>query len=109
MERGIILDGKEVRLVANGATPRIYRGLFRKDVFVGMANAVDENGNLLDAEVFENLAFTMAMQGGSVSTGTKIEDWLASMENPLAIVDAAADIMAIWTADTETTSEEKKE
>ena len=83
--------------------------MFKKDVFAGMANAVDQDGVILDFEVFENLAYCMAVQGGSVSTGTKIEEWLAEMEDPLAIVHAAGDIMAMWVDENETTSTAKKE
>lgn len=109
MERSITIDGKELRLVTNGATPRIYRGLFRKDVFADMARAVDEDGTIHDSEVFENLAFCMAMQGGSVSTGAKIEDWLAGFGRPLAIMEAAPAIIELWAAETETTADAKKE
>ncbi len=109
MERKIKIDGKELRLVTNGATPRIYRGLFHKDIFAGMAHAVTADGEILDSEVFENLAYCAAVQGGSVPTAVKIEDWLASFENPLAIVEAVPDIIGLWSAETETTAEAKKE
>lgn len=109
MERGIEIDGKEYRLVANGATPRIYRGLFHKDVFSGMANAVGDDMTIKDFEVFENLAFCMAMQGGSISTGETIDNWLGTMSSPLAIVNVAPQLMELWAAETETTSTAKKE
>lgn len=116
MERRVNIDGQEIRMVANGATPRIYRGLFHKDVFSAMqdaleeSDAVDDSGAVAvkDSEVFENLAFCMAMQGGSVSTGAKIEEWLEGF-SPLAILNATGEIMSLWTAETETTSTAKKE
>ena len=109
MERTVVIDGKEYRMVANGATPRVYRGLFKKDIFNGMSNAVSANGEIKDSEVFENLAFCMAVQGGSVSIGTNIEDWLGGMSSPTAILEAAPDIMEMWTNETDTISTEKKE
>ena len=109
MERNVVIGGKEHRLVANGATPRIYRGMFKKDLFTGMANATNEKGEIKDMEIFENLAYCMAVQGGSVSAGTTIEDWLGGMDSPMAIIEATAEIMTIWNDETDTTSEGKKE
>ena len=108
MEKTVNIGGKEYKLVANGATPRVYRGLFKKDVFNGMQNAVTSKGEILDSEVFENLAFCMAVQGGSLSIGTKIEDWLAEMKSPMSIVEVAAEVMELWSETTATTSNEKK-
>lgn len=108
MERNITIDGKEYRFVANGATPRIYRGLFRSDVFKDMTKSLKDNGEVSDTEVFENLAFVMAMQGGSVSTGTKIDDWLGGMSSPTAIMESVPEILSLWTDEAETTSIGKK-
>lgn len=109
MERNVTIDGREYRLVANGATPRIYRGMFRSDVFKAMTHSLMDNGEVSDTEVFENLAFVMAMQGGSVSTGAKIEDWLGGMSSPTAIMEAVPDILSLWTDEAATTSVGKKE
>lgn len=112
MEKNIVIDGKEYRLVTNGATPRLYRSLFRKEVFTEMTHAMEEKGDgfeVINAEVFENLAFTMAIQGGSLPMATKIEDWLASMSSPTAIIQVAGEILELWTEETETTSVGKKE
>ena len=74
-----------------------------------MNNAVDENGDIKDSEIFENLAFVMAIQGGSLPMGAKIDDWLNAMSNPMAIMEAAPDILDLWLATNETTSIAKKE
>ena len=109
MEKLVKIDGQEIKLAVNGGTPRLYRSLFRKDLFQGMNNAVDENGNIKDSEVFENLAFVMAIQGGSLPMGAKIDDWLNTMSNPMAIMEAAPDIFGLWLATKEETSKAKKE
>lgn len=109
MERTVNIDGKAYTLRTNGATPRIYRGLFKKDIFHDMSGATNAKGEILDSEVFENLAYCMAIQGGSVSSAIKIEDWLGGMSSPLAIIEAAPDIMLLWADETATTSTEKKE
>lgn len=108
MERTVNIDGKEYRLVANGLTPRKYRELFGKEVFLGMTTAMNEKGQILDTEVFENLAFCMAVQGGSMPEKT-IDEWLEKMNDPMAIMNAAPEIMEFWLKETETTSIGKKE
>lgn len=109
MEKKVKIEGKEFRLVANGATPRVYRSLFKKDIFNGMSTAVNKDGEIQDSEVFENLTFCMAVQGGSVPMATKIEDWLGEFDSPMAILNIADQVMNIWLEETETTSTEKKE
>ena len=109
MEKNIVIDGKEYRLVANGATPRKYRSLFRSDIFGGISTAVNAKGEILNSEVFENLAFCMALQGGSVPEDMKIDDWLATLSSPLAIMEAATKILELWAEETTTTSIGKKE
>lgn len=108
MEKDIVIDGKEYRLVANGATPRKYRSLFRSDIFGGISTAVNANGEILNSEVFENLTFCMALQGGSVPEDMKIEDWLGTLSSPLAIMEAASQILELWAEETTTTSIGKK-
>lgn len=109
MEKVIKIDGQDLKLAVNGGTPRLYRSLFRKDLFQGMSKAITNEGEINDSEVFENLAFVMAIQGGSISMGSKIDDWLGAMSSPTAIMEAAPDILGLWTATNETTSTAKKE
>lgn len=106
MEKVVKIDGKEVRLVATGGTPRLYRAMFRRDVFRDMTHALTEDGEVVDAEVFENLAFLMAKQGGL--EGYDIDAWLDGMNSPTAVIEAAPEIMELWTGSTEPTVESKK-
>lgn len=109
MEKNIIIDGKEYKLVANGATPRKYRSLFRSDIFGGISTAVNAKGEILNSEVFENLAFCMALQGGSVPADMTIDEWLGTLSSPLAIIEVATQILELWAEETTTTSIGKKE
>ena len=106
LEKTIKIVGVEVKLVANGGTPRLYRAMFRRDVFNDMSRAVTDSGEINDSEVFENLAFIMAKQGGL--EGYDVEEWLASFESPTAIIEAAPQIMALWVDTSETTAQGKK-
>ena len=107
MERVIKLGEVETRMVANATTPRLYRSLFKRDVFRDLSTSIDGE-DIVDYETFENIAFVMAMQGGSVSTGAKIEDWLAAFP-AYAIAEAVDQIMELWAGTTATTSDAKKE
>lgn len=109
MEKIVKIDGQDLKLAVNGGTPRLYRSIFRKDIFQGMNNAVNEKGEIKDSEIFENLAFIMAIQGGSISMTANIDDWLNAMTNPMAIMEAAPEILNLWLATNETTSSAKKE
>ena len=93
---------------ANGATPRVYRSLFRKDIFAGMQNAIDKDMQVQDSEVFENLAFCMATQGGAIPAGMTIDEWLEGFSSPLAVINAAPQIIELWTEENTTTSAAKK-
>lgn len=106
MEKLVKIDGKEVRLVANGGTPRLYRAMFKRDIFGDIGKAIDEDGDVKSVECFEDLAFIMAKQGGL--DGYDIDAWLASMESPTAILEAVPDIFELWTDTTETVVDGKK-
>ena len=105
MEKTIKIDGKETRMVANGATPRLYRSIFGKDVFADMNGAIDKNGDIKSAECFENLAYVMAKQGG-LEMG--IDEWLGGMESPTAVVEASPELLDLWLGTNSTIVSSKK-
>lgn len=105
MEKVVNIDGMETRMVANAATPRLYRSMFGKDVFADMTHAIGDDGTINSAECFENLAFTMARQGGLTED---IDTWLGGFENPTAIIEAVPEIMNLWLGTQTTTVEGKK-
>lgn len=106
MQRTITIDGHEVTMVANGATPRIYRQMFGKDLLVTIRNAISKGGEVMDVEVFENLAFCMARQGGLAETD--IDTWLSGFSSSMAILNAIPDIMALWRGNEEVSVSPKK-
>lgn len=109
MERMVTIDGKEYNMKANGATPRVYRSLFKAEIFAAMQNAIDRDNQIKDSEVFENLAFCMAYQGGAIPQGMTIDEWLEGMSSPMAVINAAPAIIELWTDETATTVAPKKE
>ena len=77
-------------------------------MFSDIQRTVTPTGELTGIDVFENLAYCMAIQGGSISAETSIEDWLDSFESPTAIIEVAPDLMELWSAETDTMSVGKK-
>ena len=106
MQKKINIGGKEILMEANGATPRIYRRMFGSDLLTTLHGAVSKDGEVINIEVFENLAYCMAKQAGSVEDD--IDTWLGSFDSSMAIVDAIGELMALWRGNTATTVNPKK-
>ena len=107
MEKMINIDGKEMRMVANGATPRVYRLMFGRDIFSDLSHAL-EGDELRDLSVIEQLAFVLGRQGGSIPQETSIDEWLETIEDPMALVLSAADVMNLWAGNMKTVADGKK-
>lgn len=107
MTTEIMLGDAPVLMTANAATARVYRQIFGSDLLIALRSAIDAGGKVVDVEVFENLAYTMARQAGSVDKTETIEDWLGQF-GTLAIINAVGDIMALWRGNIKTTVEPKK-
>ena len=104
----INIGGIEVPMRASAATPRTYRQVFGKDLLVELQiikNAY-ENGEPIDIEVIENMAYLFAYQADP--EGVKnIDEWLDQF-GMTDIYNAFEDIMTLWGGNAETTSEAKK-
>ena len=107
MEKIINIDGKDMNMAANGATPLVYRTIFGSDVFSDLQGAV-EGETLKDPSVIERLAFVMGRQGGSIEKETTLEEWLGSIDDPMALIMSAGDIMTLWAGNRKTLSTSKK-
>lgn len=109
------IDGRPVAFQASAATPRIYRNLFRRDIFADMDRLMtamqgqDEAKSgldTLDLELFENVAYTMARQADS-SVPEDIMAWLDGFEM-FSIYAILPHILELWGVNLETLSEAKK-
>lgn len=107
MEKMVNIDGKEMRMVANGATPRVYRIMFNKDIFGDITHAIKDD-QLVDASAIEQLAFVLGRQGGSIPEDMSIDEWLGTLEDPMALINAAGDILTLWMGNRTTLSTPKK-
>ena len=106
--RGTIeFGGKPVELVANGATPVLYKRVFRRD-FLNSANKAD------DMDIYVELAFIMAKQAekpmAELINSLKYEDYLEWVEGfgAMDIVEKVTDIFALYQGQAMQTSVSKK-
>ena len=106
--RGTIdFGGKPVELVANGATPVLYKRVFRRD-FLSSANKAD------DMDVYVELAFIMAKQAekplSELINGLKYEDYLEWVQDfeAMDIITKVTDIFSLYQGQAVQTSVSKK-
>ena len=112
MEKTIMIDGREVRLRASAAIPRLYRIKFRRDILQDMQTikkAVEkstrenaqEGGQMssipLEAlELFENVSYLMAKHADPAVPST-VEEWLDDFET-FSIYTVFPAIEELWMA-----------
>lgn len=122
MERTITIDGKEVRLRASAAIPRLYRLKFKRDILVDMKliqEALLKSGydgseetaaSSLPIDVltlFENAAYLMARHADPESVPDSVDDWLDGFET-FSIYKVFPVIRELWSANLVTLSKPKK-
>lgn len=115
MEKVIKVGDREVAFKATGATLRIYRQMFTRDLLVdiqSLQEAISEaqkkkkplNASIL--EIFENVAYVMARQADSSIPSTP-DEWLDGFDM-LDIYQVLPQIVELWGVNMQTTSESKK-
>ena len=116
IERTIIISGQEVPFRASATTPRLYRAKFKRDIFrdltklEGAYSKRTEDGDELqldDLEIFENLAYIMALQADSSIPAT-IDEWLDRFDM-FSIYQVLPQILELWGENLKTEVEAKKE
>ena len=119
MEKTITIDGREVRLRASAAIPRLYRIKFRRDILQDMQTikkaveksarenqkenqeepqkAVQMSSIPMEAlELFENVAYLMAKHADPTVPAT-VEEWLDGFET-FSIYTVFPAIEELWMA-----------
>ena len=112
MEKTLNIDGKTIKFKSSGATPRIYRMKFNRDIFADMQTLMDavakSGGNLSTAnlEVFENIAWVMAFQADK-TIPSDADEWLDQF-NVFSIYQILPELVGMWTDNTSQIEEPKK-
>ena len=98
MFKTVTIDGKEVALSANAATPFRFKQVFHKDLFAVFTNA--EKAEKEGFEAVTQLAYIMAKQAEKADMNKLNEDdfmtWLEGFGS-MAFAEAAEDIMNVYT------------
>ena len=93
----------EVTFKSSAAIPRMYRIKFRRDIFKDLSKLEksykekDDGTKELeieDLEIFENVAYIMALHADPTIPGT-IEEWLDQFEM-FSIYEVLPDILELW-------------
>ena len=103
MTKVIEIDGKKVPFKASAAIPRIYRIQYGRDIFRDLItlgkmlnqNSEDQSGlDLIDLEIFENVAYIMAYHADP-SIPKTIDEWLDQFEM-FSIYQVLPQILELW-------------
>jgi len=115
ISKTIAIDGKMVEFKASAAIPRLYRIKFRRDIFQDiqkLAKAYEETIDkdkifqIVDLEIFENMAYIMAKHANPDIPNT-IEEWLEQF-NVFSIYEILPVILELWNLNQETLVISKK-
>ena len=110
ISKEIEIDGKLVPFKASAAIPRLYRARFRRDIFrdlMRLGKAVEgEEVPIRDLELFENVAYIMALHADPKQPGTP-EEWLDQF-NTFSIYTVLPQLLDLWHLNIETDVEAKK-
>lgn len=106
MNKTITIDGNELEMAANAATPFRFRQVFKKDLLsvLGNEKRAEEEG----LETVMQLAFIMVKQAEKTDM-TKLNEemfieWLEGF-GPMAFVESAEDILAVYMDSTVSTAQ----
>ena len=110
MFKTVKIDGKEMELVANAATPFRYKQVFKQDLFsvFGNEKRAEEEG----AEAVMRLAYIMAKQAEKADMAKlNEEDFISWLEgfSAMAFINAADEIVNAYMDSTKGTATPKEE
>ena len=105
MFKTITIDGKEIELAANAATPFRFKQVFHKDLFAILGN--EDKAETEGVEAVTKLAFIMAKQAEKADMNKLNDDgfmeWLEDF-GPMAFVESAESILAVYMESTTATA-----
>ena len=115
MTKDIVIDDKPVRFRASAAIPRIYRIKFGRDIYRDLASLEkatensdkkESNLDLVNLEIFENIAWIMAKHADPEVSDTP-EEWLDEF-NTFSIYQVLPQLIELWGLNMQTTIQAKK-
>lgn len=113
MKSKITIEDREVEMLANAASPILYRRVFQKD-FLKLSTEVSAESGIEALGIYEEMGFIMAMQASkpqSALVSLNVSDyisWLSTFDNPYSVTKAAPDIATLYNSQELSTSTAKK-
>ena len=116
MDRIVEIDGKKIKFRATARTPRLYRALVGRDMIRDMnklkkaydrSQAEEENLDIVDLQIFEDVAYIMARHADPDMEAKTADDWLDEF-NMFSVYVVLPQILELWALNTVQTSQAKK-
>lgn len=111
MRGTVTINGMDTEMVANAASPYIYKHVFREDFLIKLRDEGDE----VDPDIFQKMGFVMAKQGESSNmqelmnlTINDYYEWLTQFE-PMDLIEASDQIASLYLDQTAGSSVPKNE
>ena len=104
LSKTVKVGNKEVTFKSSAAIPRLYRIKFKRDIFRDLNKLeksykdIDEGTKELeiaDLEIFENVAYIMALHADPENTPHNIDEWLDQFEM-FSIYEILPEILELW-------------
>ncbi len=104
LSKTVKVGNKEVTFKSSAAIPRLYRIKFKRDIFRDLTKLeksykdIDEGTKELeiaDLEIFENVAYIMALHADPENTPHNIDEWLDQFEM-FSIYEILPEILELW-------------
>lgn len=104
LQKTVKIGEQDVTFKSSAAIPRMYRGIFKRDIFKDMtklqsvfAENINKDGSTMeveDLELFENVAYIMARHANPNIPDT-IDEWLEQFEM-FSIYQILPEILELW-------------
>ena len=104
LKKTVKVGEKEVTFKSSAAVPRMYRIKFKRDIFKDLTKLEksykdkDDGTKELeieDLEIFENVAYIMALHADPENTPKTINEWLDEFEM-FSIYEVLPEILELW-------------
>lgn len=116
MDRTVEIDDRQVKFRATARTPRLYRALVGRDMISDMNKLMkayerkkdsDEDLDIIDLQIFEDVAYIMARHADPEMPEKTADDWLDTF-NMFSVYAILPHILELWAMNTKQTSQSKK-
>lgn len=126
IEKTINVEGKDITFRSSALLPKLYRFYIGRDMIKDMQHLIkswkklkelpedateeerqDAQMNLLDLEIFGNVAWIMMKHAGE-DVGKDPDEWLTNLDGAFSIYQVFPTVMELWAANNKTTAIPKK-